>query len=77
VTVGLVIFAALFALTTRRGATDPVCHMNVDRSKALTLAHNGHTYCFCSDGCRGAFQANPDRYTDQDRRTTRRRSAAA
>ena len=32
---GLVIFAALFGLTMRRGATDPVCGMKVDRAKAL------------------------------------------
>jgi uncharacterized protein len=33
---GLVIFAALFWLTARRGATDPVCGMEVHRDKALT-----------------------------------------
>ena len=33
---GLVVFAALIALTLRRGATDPMCGMTVDRSKALT-----------------------------------------
>ena len=33
---GLAIFAALFWLTARRGATDPVCGMKVDRAKALT-----------------------------------------
>jgi uncharacterized membrane protein YraQ (UPF0718 family) len=33
---GIVIFAALFWLTARRGATDPVCGMEVDRGKALT-----------------------------------------
>jgi len=32
---GLVIFAVLFYLTARRGATDPVCGMKVDRSKAI------------------------------------------
>ena len=32
---GLLVFAALFALTVRRGATDPVCGMRVDRAKAL------------------------------------------
>src|SRR4051794_29010235 len=32
---GLVVFAALFYLTARRGATDPVCGMTVDRSRAL------------------------------------------
>jgi uncharacterized protein len=32
---GTVVFAALFALTGRRGATDPVCGMKVDRTTAI------------------------------------------
>ena len=53
---GLAIFAALFGLTMRRGATDPVCGMKVDRSKALTATHDGHTYFFCSEHCRDSFE---------------------
>ena len=34
---GLAVFAALFALTLRRGATDPVCGMQVDRAKAVRI----------------------------------------
>jgi uncharacterized protein len=49
---GFAIFAALFALTWRRGATDPVCGMKVDRSKALQASRDGHTYYFCSEHCR-------------------------
>ena len=49
------VFAALFGLTLRRGATDPVCGMTVDRRRALTAEHDGHTYYFCSDGCRSRF----------------------
>jgi hypothetical protein len=49
---GTLIFVALFALTARRGATDPVCGMKVDRSKAVTASRDGHTYFFCSEGCR-------------------------
>jgi uncharacterized protein len=56
---GLAIFAALFALTMRRGATDPVCGMKVDRGRALTAEHDGHTVYFCSAGCRDAY-ANVD-----------------
>jgi uncharacterized membrane protein YraQ (UPF0718 family)/YHS domain-containing protein len=52
---GLVIFAAMFWLTARRGATDPVCGMKVDRAKALTTSHEGHTYFFCSEHCRSHF----------------------
>jgi YHS domain-containing protein len=60
---GLAIFAALFYLTARRGSTDPVCGMKVDRSKALTVEHAGRTYFFCSEHCRSQFQADPDMYT--------------
>jgi YHS domain-containing protein len=59
---GLVIFAALFYLTARRGATDPVCGMKVDRSKAVQAEHAGHTYFFCSEHCRSQFQSEPDAY---------------
>jgi uncharacterized protein len=51
----LVLFVALFALTFRRGATDPVCGMSVDKATALTSEHDGHTYYFCSEDCRRAF----------------------
>jgi uncharacterized membrane protein YraQ (UPF0718 family)/YHS domain-containing protein len=53
------VFAALIWLTMRRGATDPVCGMTVDRAKALTAEHGGHTYFFCSEDCRHAFVADP------------------
>ena len=38
---GAGVFVALFALTLRRGATDPVCGMKVDRAKALTRERDG------------------------------------
>ncbi|HTW11854.1 MAG TPA: permease, partial [Solirubrobacteraceae bacterium] len=50
------LFAALFALTLRRGATDPVCGMTVDRRKSLALVLDGETHYFCSEGCRAMFQ---------------------
>jgi uncharacterized protein len=56
-TLGLVIFLALFGLTMRRGATDPVCGMKVDRERALRLEHEGRTYYFCSEHCMSRFQA--------------------
>ena len=49
---GLVIFAALFSLTIRRGATDPVCGMKVDRHKAISATLGGDTFYFCSAHCR-------------------------
>jgi uncharacterized membrane protein YraQ (UPF0718 family) len=53
--IGLTIFVALFALTARRGATDPVCGMTVDRAKAVTATVGGRTLHFCSEHCRQAY----------------------
>src|SRR3954451_1778536 len=50
--VALVAFAALIGLTRRRGATDPVCGMTVDRAKAVTAERDGRTFHFCSEHCR-------------------------
>ena len=52
---GTAIFVALFWVTRRRGETDPVCGMRVDRENAVTASHDGHTYFFCSDHCRHRF----------------------
>jgi uncharacterized protein len=54
--------AALFALTLRRGARDPVCGMSVDGGTALSLEHGGRRYHFCGPGCRDRFAADPERY---------------
>jgi uncharacterized membrane protein YraQ (UPF0718 family) len=62
---GVAIFAALFWLTARRGATDPVCEMKVDRSKALRVEHAGRTHFFCSGECRDQFRADPDGYAER------------
>jgi uncharacterized membrane protein YraQ (UPF0718 family)/YHS domain-containing protein len=55
--VGVIVFAALFGLTMRRGAIDPVCGMSVDKGRALRLEGDGRTHFFCSEGCRAAFAA--------------------
>lgn len=52
------VFAALMWLTARRGATDPVCGMKVDRAKAVTLEDGGKRLYFCSEHCRGAFESS-------------------
>ena len=52
---GLAIFAAMFWLTSRQGATDPVCGMKVDRARALHAEAHGRTYFFCSERCRDTF----------------------
>jgi uncharacterized membrane protein YraQ (UPF0718 family)/YHS domain-containing protein len=57
----LAVFAALMYLTVRRGATDPVCGMKVDRAKALTLEVGGRTRYFCSEHCRAEFRASQER----------------
>jgi uncharacterized protein len=49
------VFIALTGLTVRRGVTDPVCGMTVDKGKALRLEHAGQTHHFCSEHCRAAF----------------------
>jgi uncharacterized membrane protein YraQ (UPF0718 family)/YHS domain-containing protein len=60
----VVVFAALMWLTVRRGVTDPVCGMTVDRGKAVTLTLNGQTHFFCSEHCLRTFQREPDRPRD-------------
>jgi uncharacterized membrane protein YraQ (UPF0718 family) len=59
---GLIVFAALFWLTRRRGATDPVCGMRVDRQKAVRKEVAGEALYFCSEHCLHAYEAEPARY---------------
>jgi uncharacterized membrane protein YraQ (UPF0718 family)/YHS domain-containing protein len=54
---GVVIFGSLFWLTQRRGRTDPVCGMKVDRAKAVHRDFAGETLYFCSEHCLRAFEA--------------------
>ncbi len=53
---GTLIFAALLWLTARRGATDPVCGMKVDRDKAVVRERDGRRVYFCSEHCAHAFE---------------------
>jgi uncharacterized membrane protein YraQ (UPF0718 family)/YHS domain-containing protein len=53
---GVVIFTTLFALTARRGVTDPVCGMKVDKAKAVRMEFGGETFYFCSQHCAHAFE---------------------
>ncbi len=44
-------------------AVDPVCGMTVDPHTAKHRAdHHGHTYYFCSAGCRTKFISDPQKY---------------
>ena len=50
---------------TEAGETtkDPVCGMTVRTgATARSAVHDGHTYYFCSEGCRTRFAADPKRY---------------
>jgi uncharacterized membrane protein YraQ (UPF0718 family) len=50
-----IVFATLFWLTQRVGATDPVCKMKVDRTKAIRRSLAGETYYFCGEHCAHTF----------------------
>jgi uncharacterized protein len=54
---GTAIFVALFALTVRRGATDPMCGMKVDKQDAIAVRRGSHTDYFCSRECADAHAA--------------------
>jgi uncharacterized protein len=57
--------AALVWLTVRRGFTDPVCGMRVDRYQTPHRSEwHGKPVFFCSDGCKKSFHADPARYED-------------
>ena len=65
---GLVVFTTLFALTMRRGVTDPVCGMQVDRSKALAVEHaRADALLLLSEHCAASSRrsGNPARLTSQ------------
>jgi len=57
---GLVVFGALFWLTARRGATDPMCGMKVDKAKAIRMDFGQETFYFCSQHCLHAFEVDPE-----------------
>ncbi len=45
---------------------DPVCGMTVDiHAGKPTYDHEGHTYYFCSEGCRTKFAKEPERFLDK------------
>ena len=46
-------------------ATDPVCRMEVYPGRTRLVAiYSGHTYWFCSEDCRTAFEMNPRKYVN-------------
>ena len=47
---------------------DPVCGMEVSRLTAIAdMDYEGKTYYFCSEGCREAFEAEPEKYLKRHR----------
>ena len=51
------------ALSTEHNFVDPVCRMKVEKSSNVpAFVYESDTYHFCTDSCRKAFMANPDRY---------------
>src|SRR5437764_1183264 len=53
---GVMIFAALFWLTFRRGAPDPSCGTKADRHRAVSKEFAGETFYFCSEHCLHAYE---------------------
>lgn len=48
---------------TRIENLDPVCGMIVDqKTKVRAVDFEGHTYFFCAESCRKAFENQPQRY---------------
>jgi len=42
---------------------DPVCGMMVDPKKAAAKSeYKGQTYYFCAQGCKAAFDKDPEKY---------------
>jgi uncharacterized protein len=52
---GAGVFGVLFWLTIRRGATDPVCGMKVDKAKAVRRDLEGETFYFCGEHCAHSY----------------------
>ena len=54
---------------TKQHFIDPVCGMSVDpKTAAAKICHNGVQIYFCADGCRKAFEANPDKFKIKKRK---------
>jgi uncharacterized protein len=70
--VATAIFVVLWGLTARRGATDPVCGMMVDRAGAVRLDVGARTLYFCSEHCRDAYLESGATGSRTDRRISNR-----
>lgn len=43
-------------------AKDPVCGMTVPETSPLVSDYKGDKYYFCAPGCKGRFDADPEKY---------------
>ncbi len=49
-------------------AKDPVCAMEVDEQKAAAPSdYKGQTIYFCANGCKVAFDKDPEKYLADDK----------
>ena len=58
------LFAGLMVLTARRGATDPVCGMTVDRARAVRRRSAGQPVYFCSEHCAAVWDRETVKTSD-------------
>ena len=50
-----------------KSAVDPVCGMSVNPETAKIKSFiEGQNYYFCAEGCRIAFEANPEKYIESE-----------
>ena len=50
-------------------AIDPVCKMKVEENKAAASSeYKGKKYYFCAPGCKKAFDKNPEKYLDREKK---------
>ena len=48
---------------------DPVCKMEIEESKAVvTSKYKGTKYYFCAVGCKKAFDENPEKYLNEEKK---------
>ena len=53
--------------TRAKPKSDPVCGMSVDpKTTTIKAIIEGHTYYFCAEGCRQAFEKNPAKYLEAE-----------
>jgi YHS domain-containing protein len=45
---------------------DPVCGIELEEEMAVSLIHNGKSYFFCCEGCKGIFIRKPKRYAKKN-----------